>query len=177
MEIAKSKTITIREFVPDDAVAFTAACLESMGTVGKWMAWCHGEYTNEEATAWISICAREFEAGSSYDFGIFRNSDSMLIGSIAINQLDKANKIGNIGYWVRETQQNHGYALQAVELVKDFGFRQLQLVRLEIVVLTENAASIAVAEKSGAEFECIAKSRLMHEGRARAATIYSFTTV
>ena len=101
----------------------------------------------------------------------------MLIGSIAINQLDKANKIGNIGYWVRETQQNYGYALQAVELIKDYGFRQLQLVRLEIVVLTENAASIAVAEKSGAEFECIAKSRLMHEGRARAAAIYSFTTV
>jgi len=141
------------------------------------MTWCHSEYTPEEALRWITICAKEFEAGTSYDLGLFRNSDSVLIGSIAINQLDRINRIGNIGYWVRESEQNKGYASQAVELIKEFGFRQLELERLEIVVLTENTASVRVAEKSGAEFECIAKSRLFHEGCPKPAAIYSFTNV
>ena len=107
MEIAKNETITIREFEPDDATEFTSACLESVDTVGRWMRWCHNKYTRKEATDWIAICSREFEAGTSYDLGIFRNSDAKFIGSIAINQLDKDNRIGNIGYWVRELSLIH----------------------------------------------------------------------
>ena len=175
MEVTNNNAICIREFVPDDAAEFQAACLESIDTVGKWLPWCHNDYTLDEAKDWISICAKEFKASTSYDLGIFRNSDSRLIGSIAINELDKANQIGNIGYWVRESLQNQGYARQAVELIKEFGFDQLKLVRLEIVVVATNAASIQVAQNAGAEFECIAKSRLMHEGRAHSAAIYSFT--
>lgn len=127
MDITENKTITIREFVPEDAAEFQSACLESIDTV-------------------------------------------------AINQLDKANHSGNIGYWVRESLQNQGYARQAVELIKNYGFHQLNLVRLEIVVVATNSASIQVAKNAGAEFECIAKSRLMHEGRPHSAAIYSFTS-
>jgi len=177
MEIAKNKDITIRQFEPDDAAEFTSACLESIDTVGKWMPWCHSGYKLEEAADWISICSKEFKAGTSYDLGIFRNTDSILVGSIAINQLNTNHRIGNIGYWVRESLQNQGYAGQAVDLIREYGFNHLQLVRLEIVVLEENTASKRVAEKTGAEFECIAKSRLMHDGRARSAAIYSFTSV
>lgn len=175
MEITKNKSITVREFVPDDAAEFQIACLESIKTVGKWMPWCHKDYTLAEAKDWISICNKEFKAGTSYDLGIFRNSDAKLIGSVAINQLKQADKIGNIGYWVRESLQNQGHARQAVELIKNYGFDQLNLVRLEIVVVATNTASIQVAKNAGAEFECIAKSRLMHEGQTHPAAIYSFT--
>ena len=177
MEIARNQAITIRAFEPGDATEFMAACLESIGTVGKWLPWCHCGYTYEEAAEWISICSRELKAGTSYDLGIFRNSDSALVGSIAINDLDMTNRIGNIGYWIRESLQHQGYARQAVELIRDYGFQYLHFVRLEIVVLTENTASMRVAEHTGAELECIAKSRLMHNGRARSAAVYSFTTV
>jgi len=175
MDITKNDSITVREFEPHDAPEFALACRESIATVGKWMPWCHSGYTPAEALDWITICERAFKAGTSYDLGLFRNSDALLLGSIAINDLDRDNRIGNIGYWVRESQQNQGYALPAVELIKAYGFHHLQLERLEIVVLAENTASRRVAEKSGAEFECIAKSRLFHDGCAKPAAIYSFT--
>ena len=50
----------------------------------------------------------------------------------------------------------------------------MNLVRLELVVLTENVASRRVAERTGAQFECVAKNRLMHNGRAESAAIYAF---
>ena len=177
MIIAKSQDITIRAFEPADAVEFRTACLESIDTVGKWMSWCHENYTHEEAMAWISFCSKEIEAGNSFDLGIFRNSDSLLVGSIAINQLDKRNRIGNIGYWVRESLQQKGYAVKAVDLIKYYGFQELNLVRLEVVILAENIASKCVAERAGAEFECLAKNRLMHDGHTKTAAVYSFTTV
>ena len=175
MDIAKSTDITIRAFEESDAAEFTLACRESFETVGNWLPWCHENYTREEALYWISFCSQEIQAGNSYDLGIFRNSDSLLVGSIAINQLDKRNRIGNIGYWVRESLQQQGYALKAVNLIKRYGFQQLELSRLEIVMLTENNASKRVAESAGAEFECIAKNRLMHDGYSKAAAVYSFT--
>ena len=63
--------------------------------------------------------------------------------------------------------------MQAVELIKDFGFNVLSLTRLEIVVLTENKISRRIAEKAGAKFECIAENRLIHNGEAMPAAVYS----
>ena len=177
MDIVKSETINIRAFQANDTVEFTAACLESYDTLGKWMPWCHREYSCDEAMNWISQCTKEIEAGNSYDFGIFRNSDARLIGSVAINQLDHRNKIGNIGYWVRESLQRQGYAKQAVELIRRYGFEELLLVRLEIVVAMGNIASKHVALSAGAEFECVAKNRLIIDGQTEPAAVYSFTTV
>ena len=177
MEIGKNKAITIRAFEPEDAAEFTAACLESIDTVGHWLPWCHEEYSCEEATAWIALCSEEIQARNSYDYGIFRNADSQLSGGIAINPIDIRNRMGNIGYWVRESLHRQDYALEAVEITRNFGFQQLLLARLEIVLLADNLASRRVAENAGAEFECIAKSRLMHNGRTEAAAVYAFTTV
>ena len=177
MEYAKSENITIREFEPNDAADFRDACFESIETVGQWMPWCQANYELKEALAWFTLCSTEIKAGNSYDLGIFRNTDSRLIGSIAINQLDKRNRIGNIGYWVRETLQRQGYAREAVDLIKQFGFQELNLARLEIIVIEENYASRQVAEKSGADFECLAKNRLIHDGSPKTAAVYSFTTV
>ena len=175
MVIAKSEELTVRAFKPDDAAEFTSACLESTETVGKWMPWCDKGYTHDTALSWISPCCSEIQAGNAFDLGIFRNSDSLFVGSIAINRLDKQNRIGNIGYWVRQSLQQQGYALKAINLIKKYGFQELHLVRLEIVVLAENTASRRAAESAGAEFECLAKNRLMHNGIAKTAAIYSFT--
>ena len=175
MEFSKSKNITIRAFEPNDAAEFRVACLESIDTVGKWMPWCHASYEQEEALSWFAQCSKEIESGDSFDLGIFRNADSLLVGSIAINQLDKRNRIGNIGYWVRESLQRQGYALEAIELIKEFGFQEIDLVRLEIVVHAENSASRGVAERAGTCFECLAKNRLIHNGVPETAAVYSFT--
>jgi RimJ/RimL family protein N-acetyltransferase len=175
METIQSADIIIRPFTPDDASEFTAACLESRNTVGHWMPWWHEGYTQEEALTWIATCANKIAAGTSYDVGIFRAEDGLLIGSIAINRLDTLNRIGNIGYWVRESLQGQGYAGKAITLIKEFGFQTLQLVRIELIILEDNVASRSVAERAGAEFECLAKKRLMHQGYARTAAVYSFT--
>ncbi|WP_270697720.1 GNAT family N-acetyltransferase, partial [Aeromonas sp. QDB39] len=90
-----------------------------------------------------------------------------------INQLSPHHRYGNIGYWVRQSRQGQGIARQAVALLRDFGFQQLGLFRLEIVMGVGNSASEAVAIAVGATFECRARNRIFLHGRPLDALIYS----
>ncbi len=165
--------LCIRPFRKADAPAFAAAVRESVSTVGPWMPWCHEAYSIDEAESWFAQCKFNLESGFAYDLGIFGSDERTLLGSIGINQINPEHKIGNIGYWVRQTRQRQGIATKAVRIIADFGFRQLKLTRLEIVVVQGNHASRRVAEKAGATFECIARNRLILHDRPHPAAVYS----
>jgi Acetyltransferases, including N-acetylases of ribosomal proteins len=64
-------------------------------------------------------------------------------------------------------------ASTAARLASSYAFADLGLVRIEIVVLPGNAGSRRVAEKIGARFESIARSRLQFKGETRDAAVYS----
>lgn len=60
-----------------------------------------------------------------------------------------------MGYWVRTSQTRRGIATAAVRLIARFGFEDLGLRRLELLIATDNFASRRVAEKVGARLEGI----------------------
>ncbi len=62
---------------------------------------------------------------------------------------------------------------RAVALLHDFGFEQLGLFRLEIVMGIGNTASEAVAIAAGATFECRARNHIFLDGQPLDAHIYS----
>jgi len=176
MKPIEDSIIRIKPYQEENLGDFIAAVRESEATVGEWLPWCHKKYSESEARTWFEICQHNLEKQSAYDLGIFLKSSDQLIGSIAINRIDREHKMGNIGYWVRESFQNQGIASKAVHLIKEFGFKTLGLNRLEIVILEDNHPSRAVAEKSGAQFEWVAKNRLIHKRLSKPAAIYSFTS-
>ena len=79
----------------------------------------------------------------------------------------------NLDYWIRQSRQRQGYAVEAVHTLSMFGFTTLRLTRIEIVVVSENAPSRRVAEKAGATFECIARNRLLVRDVPYSAAVYS----
>lgn len=173
MEILLTKNLQLRPFESTDAEQFAAAVRESEETVGKWLPWWKAGFSSDDALTWFQTCKTAIAARTAFDIGIFRNDSGLLIGSVAINRIDAANRIASIGYWVRESQHGNGYCSEAVKRIVEFGFSELALARLEIVVLVENSASRKVAEKCGARLECVAENRLVHEGRPSSAAIYS----
>lgn len=167
--------LRIRSFEEGDLAAFVAAVRESAGTVGLWMPWCRADYTDAEAIAWFDRCRASQRAGQAYDVGIFAEDGKEPLGGIGINQLNRQHNLGNIGYWVRESRQRRGVATRAVRMMARYGFDCLQLTRLEIVAAVDNRVSRAVAEKAGAVFECIARNRLVVDGKPLSAAVYSLT--
>ncbi len=165
--------IVIRPFKADDADEFVRAAHESIETVGKWMSWCSPSFSRESALEWFASCDQERAAGRAFDMGIFCAATGQLLGGAGINQLSPHHRYGNIGYWVRQSRQGFGIARQAVALLRDFGFQQLGLFRLEIVVGVGNTASEAVSIAAGATFECRARNRIFLHGQPIDALIYS----
>jgi ribosomal-protein-serine acetyltransferase len=173
MQPLVSHDLCIRPYQKSDGPAFVAAALESLSTVGIWMAWCHERFALKDAEAWFDACDRNLESGSAYDLGTFAVDGQQLLGGIAINQLNRRQNLGNIGYWVRQSCQRQGIAARAAQSIAEYGFGQLKLTRLEIVAPERNAPSRRVAEKVGAVFECIARNRVMVHGKPQPAAIYS----
>ncbi|HDZ8828407.1 TPA: GNAT family N-acetyltransferase [Aeromonas dhakensis] len=165
--------IVIRPFKQSDADDFVRAAHESIETVGSWMSWCTPSLNREQALAWFSICDQDRAAGRAFDMGLFCAATGQLLGGAGINQLSPHHRYGNIGYWVRQPRQGCGIARQAVSLLRDFGFQQLGLFRLEIVMGVGNSASEAVAIAVGATFECRARNRIFLHGQPLDANVYS----
>ena len=166
-------TIVIRPFVLDDVPSLYDASRESIETVGKWMPWCHPEYSVRESEEWVTLCQKHWAEGISCEFGIFGATSHEVWGGTGINQINRTHNFANLGYWVRTTCVQRGVASAAARLAAQFAFVELRLTRIEIVTHLENATSRRVAERLGAKFECVARNRLFIRGQSFDAAIYS----
>lgn len=126
----------------------------------------------EEAAQWATSQALAFKQGQEYEF-VVTDGKGRFLGGCGLNHINVADRIANLGYWVRTSEMGRGIALQAVLEVVEFAFKETSLERLEIVCAVENRASRRVAEKSGAVREGVARGRIYLHGQARDAIVYS----
>ena len=165
---------TLRPYQQSDASQMSAAVRESTETVGRWMTWAaKPDFSDYDALCWFERCNQLRASGAGHEFGIF-TSDGQFVGGCGLNQFSPINKLCNLGYWVRQSQQRNGAATSAVLALRDLGLGSLGLSRVEIAVAEDNVASLGVARKAGATYECLARNRLQLHGKAVAAHILSF---
>jgi len=165
--------VLIRPYRLDDASAVFEAARESIAELGPWMPWCHPEYSIDESRSWLEAQVPAYQQGRAFEFAIV-SSDGRYLGGCGINRIDKEHRRANLGYWVRSTATGRGVATAAVQLLRNWGFQNTDLLRLEIVIAVGNVASHRVAEKAGAMREGTLRSRLLLRGTPHDATIFSF---
>ncbi|WP_017460767.1 GNAT family N-acetyltransferase [Dyella ginsengisoli] len=165
--------LLLRPWQPDDARALEAAVVESIDSLGRWLPWCRAGYDLAAAQDWVRRCEQGWAEGEHFAFGIFDRTHQRLLGSVGLNQRNLLHRSANLGYWVRQSEQRHGVAAKAVQLVARFGFRQLALQRIEIVALPDNQASRRTAERAGARFEAVARRRIWDGEQARDGAVYA----
>ncbi|MEO8998604.1 MAG: GNAT family protein [Rhodanobacter sp.] len=167
--------LRLRPWQAQDAEDLFDAARSSVAGVGRWLPWCHAGYDLAEARAWISHCQYGWSRGEHFAFPIFDLRTGELLGGAGLNQRNRQHRSANLGYWVRQSHHGEGIAARAATLVARFGFEQLGLIRIEIIVMPDNHASRRTAEKTGAHFEAIARHRLWANGQAHDAAVYGLT--
>ena len=158
-----------------DAEDLFDAVRSSVASVGRWLPWCHVDYGLDEARAWVSHCQDGWSQSEHFAFAIFDRQTGELLGSVGLNQRNRVHRSASLGYWIRQSRHGEGIAARAASLVARFGFEQLGLIRIEIIVLPDNHASRRTAEKTGAHFEAIARQGLWANGQAHDAAVYGLT--
>lgn len=91
-----------------------------------------------------------------------RESDT-LIGDIALQSIDPANRNANIRIAIsQKAQTGKGYGTEAIKLMLDYGFGVLNLHRIELNVFSYNERAIHVYEKIGFKREGVQRDALYY---------------
>jgi RimJ/RimL family protein N-acetyltransferase len=173
MAVIRARGLVLRLLEATDVEELTQAVRESVDSAGPWLPWCHAEYGEKDARTWIRNCQLNARARRAFEFGVFKKDGKHLVGGAGLSFIDWPNRCANLGYWVRQSLQGRGVASTCVTALSEFGFRKLALHRIEIVVAVGNDASAAVARKSGALLECVARNRLFLHGSPVPAQVFS----
>ena len=89
----------------------------------------------------ITGAKRQAKTKTAFSFMIIRRADATLIGAITLNNVRFGpSRTGTLGYWIGPDFARQGYMSEALELVTDFAYRQLDLSRIEAACLPENEA-------------------------------------
>jgi ribosomal-protein-serine acetyltransferase len=172
IELSDDKVL-LRLLREQDVDALFAAVNESIDELEVWMPWCADGYTRDCALSFVSSQDAAWKEGREYSFAIIDRPSGKLLGGCGLNHFDWQNRRANMGYWVRNSARARGVAPAAARLVAEFGFRKLELDRIEVIAATENLASQRVAEKIGAVREGVARKRYRVGSKIHDAIVFS----
>jgi RimJ/RimL family protein N-acetyltransferase len=129
-------------------------------------------YPERAAAQWIAGHRAAAEAGSSLSWAVVRESDSTLMGTIAIG-LNRQNQRGTLGYWLGVPYWNQGSMSEAATAVTEWAFHSLHLNRVEALCLPRNPASARVMEKAGMIYEGILRGYIRKGDHFEDLAIYA----
>lgn len=157
-------TVIVRPYSLEDVEQLFVAASESVSHMYRWLPWCHPGYNREEAKTWVDLTVKQREHREDFEFAIFDANNERLLGGCGLGHLMMGHRMANLGYWVRKSEIGKGIAGRACELLVQFGFRELHLHRIELVIDVDNIGSQKVAEKLGGIREGVLRKRIFHNG-------------
>lgn len=118
-------------------------------------------YLLKDAKEFIEFCQSEDPQKT-----FLIDDNDLAIGVIGlIPQNDIYRKSAEIGYWLGEPYWSKGFITKAINLIVDYGFNELNLVRIYAGVFEHNNASKRVLEKSGFKYECIFEKSIIKNNK------------
>lgn len=147
--------LTIRNVLPGDGAAMHEIKAESWDALCKWMPWTKlGVGTVDEAEKVIRENHAKFILREDMMMAAFTH-DGRLIGMCGLHRMDWEFRSFEIGYYVRSSEHNKGYATELANALTRFAFNVLAARRVEICAATNNATSRRVIEKLGFGLESL----------------------
>jgi ribosomal-protein-alanine N-acetyltransferase len=144
--ICETQRLILRKFEESDAPAIYR--FRSDPEVMRFS--IHGPATKEGVHEYLRSCASRYGRDGLGQWAVILKSDGSCIGEcgICVQEVD-GSKEYEIGYRLRRDCWGRGFATEATQACRDYGFQTANLSRLVSIIEPENIASIRVAEKMG----------------------------
>ena len=126
--------------------------------------------TLEETRDWIVRVTANWLLRKRFSIGIWHGETQRYLGGLGLHPREPDGwsiPAFSIGYWVRASEQGHGYITEAVGVLTTYVFDVLHAQRVEIVCDVRNTRSSAVAQRLG----------FVEEGRLRNVWRYADGTL
>lgn len=131
-------------------------------------------YQTYEATAaqmnWYQVMLKQ---GSGVAWKIVNRLSGEKMGVMAVYFYKPEHRKAELGFWLLPQFWNKGYALEALQAVKEYWFQQKGLHRLEAFVEEGNEGSSKLLTKAGFQYEGTMRDCEVKQGRYLSLRIYA----
>ncbi len=124
----------------------------------------------EDERQWLgqqTCCTR-----GEYQFAV-EEALGQLVGRCGVTRLDWKNRLGELGIMIGRPYQGRGYGREAMALLTDFCFRELNLHKLKVSVFAFNTPALRCYEANGFVREGLLKEELWRDGAWRDVVVLS----
>jgi len=136
-------------------------------------------HTLDETRDWILRASADWLLRKRFSMGMWHIETQRYLGGLGLHPRQPDGwsiPAFSIGYWVRVSEQGHGYVTEAVRLLTAYAFDALHAQRVEITCDARNVRSMGVAERVG----FVQEGRLRNvwryaDGRLADEVVYALT--
>ncbi len=140
--------------------------------VSKYVTW-NTHKTLSDTYDYINFVLNKYDNNQVAPWGIEYKENGEFIGTIDFVWWKPHHKIAEIGYVISQEYWGKGLATEATRALIKFGFKEMDLVRIQARCSIENIASARVMEKSGMSFEGIIRKGIFVKGIHQDIKMYS----
>ena len=112
---------------------------------------------------------RWLEQQTSYSRGEYQfaveDFEGDLVGRCGVTRLDWKNRVAELGIMIGTPYRGRGYGSEAMELLCDFCFREMNLHKLKVSVFAFNEAAIRCYEKNGFVRVGVCRQEIFRDGQ------------
>ena len=141
-------------------------------SIDQYTPWAHYqslEEAHEDLTGYVA----QYRAGEMGVWGIESRADQRLLGICNFSYWQPRDRRAEVGYTIARDSWGQGLATEAVHALISFGFRRMNLVRIEALCMPDNIASERVLQKVGMQFEGLLRSYQMWRGKPQDLKMYA----
>lgn len=176
----QTKRLIIRPVQKSDFSSFEKSKLNSKNKMNEWD-FDLKNYNHEKAKKnWnpmVQKIKENRENDIAYQFGIFRKNDNAYLGYVGFGPILRDNyQTGSLGYTLINSYWGQGYAKEAIKATMLFGFKKLNLHRIQAEIEPNNRRSIILARSLKMRRECISKKRILINGIWKDVVVFVMTS-
>jgi len=109
---------------------------------------------------------RNIDRNTEFYFHIHHLEDDRLLGLVTLFNVEWNNQTAQLALAIGDAdERGHGYGTEALSLILNYGFNELNLYKICLDVIATNHAAIAVYQNSGFEFEGTNKRAIKRDGQ------------
>jgi RimJ/RimL family protein N-acetyltransferase len=137
-----------------------------------FLPWVDSTRSVEDERGYIKMTHDKWASNELFDFGIFRNSDSLYLGNCGIHSIAWPHNRCEIGYWILGAFEGQGFISEAVRALEKTLF-EIGFNRVEIHCSSSNARSASVPRSNGYQLEGTLRQDAIENGTYRDTFVFA----
>ncbi|WP_137790216.1 GNAT family protein [Bacillus sp. E(2018)] len=140
--------------------------------VSRYVTW-DVHQTLEDTKDFIRFVKSKYGKGELAPWGIVLKETNKLIGTIDFVSWQINHKTAEIGYVIAKNYWGQGIATEAGKEILNYGFKNMNLVRIQARCFIENGGSEGVMKKLGMKYEGTLRKAMFTKGEHRDLKVYA----